>query len=234
MNDSTTRVAPQSAGSPPTALESAGPPEAVSSPRAKARRVIARKFYPYLEKSGWLLSHTSGAPVDAGGKPVPWYRYAAIDFLAERANKTQKVFEFGCGNSTLWWADRVANVTAVEHHAGWAQRIAAIAPTNVSVMEVELVPDGEYCRTPLGCGGKFDVIIIDGRDRVNCALQCLPALASNGVIIWDDSMRGRYAHGLRFLVDHGFKRIRFTGLGPILADPGETSVLYREKNCFQI
>jgi hypothetical protein len=213
------------------------PPKRRSStaPAAAPKKMKAHgNFLPYLESVGWVNSYERHASVDADDNPIPWYRYTAIDFFAERTRPDQKVFEFGSGNSTLWWAKRVESVTAVEHNPDWARRISESSPENVEVMEVALESDGDYCRTPLRLGEEFNVLIIDGRDRVNCALNCLPALAPDGVIIWDDSHRRRYGHGIRFLESEGFRRIRFTGLGPISANPGETSILYRPQNCFQI
>jgi hypothetical protein len=214
----------------------ASTPPSVASEAASETpgRAVARKFYPYLESTGWVDSNATNSSVDGDGKPIPWYRYAAIDFFAERADETMEVFEFGSGNSTLWWAERTAHVTAVEHNADWATKIAEAAPENAEILKVELEPDGDYCRTPARLGSEFDVLIIDGRDRVNCSLQCLTALRPGGVIIWDDSHRRRYRHGLGVLRKHGFRRIRFTGLGPISPEPGETSILYRPDNCFQI
>lgn len=212
-------------------------PKPVPLPAGEAEaeeRRLARKALPYLRETGWTLSYRSKSAVDAAGRAIPWYRYAAIDFLDERAAPDQRVFEFGCGNSTLWWAERTRHVTAVEHHPDWARKVAADAPANVSVLEVELEPDGEYCRTPTRLESEFDVLIVDGRDRVNCALRSLSALAPSGVVIWDDSHRRRYRVGLRFLQQQGFKRIRFTGLGPIGPEPGETSIFYRPGNCFGI
>jgi hypothetical protein len=205
-----------------------------SAGQASEDRRLARKAAPYLRSVGWIDSYKTKSSIDGEGRPIPWYRYAAIEFLDERIDQSQDVFEFGCGNSTLWWADRAGSVTAVEHNPDWAGKIAADAPGNVSVLEVELQDDGDYCRTPCRRGMEFHVLVIDGRDRVNCALQGLAALAADGVIIWDDSHRRRYGFGLRFLEQKGFKRLRFTGLGPISPEPGETSILYRPGNCFQI
>lgn len=205
-----------------------------SASRESEDRRLARKAAPYLRSIGWIDSYRTKSSVDGEGRPVPWYRYAAIEFLDERVERSQNVFEFGCGNSTLWWAERTKSVTAVEHNPEWAGKIAATAPDNVCVLEVELQADGEYCRTPCRREMEFDILVIDGRDRVNCALQGLAALAADGVIIWDDSHRRRYRYGLRFLEQKGFRRLRFTGLGPISPEPGETSILYRSENCFGI
>jgi hypothetical protein len=38
------------------------------------------------------------------------------------------VFEFGCGNSTRWWMQRVARVVAVDHDESWAAEVAAGVP----------------------------------------------------------------------------------------------------------
>jgi hypothetical protein len=60
------------------------------------------------------------------------------------------VFEYGSGNSTLWWVRRVV---ACEHDAGWARRLSPDLPANVELMVQELAPDGAYCRSILQAGG---------------------------------------------------------------------------------
>jgi hypothetical protein len=189
---------------------------------------------PYLQATGWIESHRARSSIDRDGAPIPWYRYSAIEFLAERVQSDHAVFEFGGGNSTLWGAVRSKSVITVEHEPEWAARVRAGAPDNVTLHDVPLEADGEYCRTPGRTGASFDVVVIDGRDRVNCARHCLEALADGGVVVWDDSQRRRYRPGLELLAEHGFRRLRFTGLSPIAANDGETSVLYRPANCLGI
>lgn len=200
----------------------------------KADPVIGLRHLPYLEETGWLRSHRTQESVDRGGQPIPWYRYAAIGFLLDRVQPEQQIFEFGSGNSTLWWAARAAYVTSVEHDPSWAARVREAVPENVTLAEVPLDRDGEYCRTPARAGGRYEIVVIDGRDRVNCAYQCLGSLAEEGVIVWDDSHRRRYQRGQEFLLEKGFNRLRFTGLGPITGHAGETSIFYRSTNCLNI
>jgi hypothetical protein len=200
----------------------------------REERDYARKALPYLRTTGWINSQRLRTAVDAESQPIPWYRYPAIDFLEPRVTAELDVFEFGSGNSTLWWAARVATVVAVEHDAGWAETVGASAPENVEILMVPLERDGDYCRTPQRIDKLFHVLVIDGRDRVNCAIQGMSALREDGVIIWDDSQRRRYRHGLRLLENHGFRRLNFTGLGAIGGTPGETSVFYRPANCLGI
>lgn len=193
------------------------------------RRALAAA--PYLESSGWLKSLELKMPVDADSRPIPWYSYPVVEFLARRIRLDMQVFEFGSGNSTLWWAERVESVTAVEHHPQWAVRMAAEVPENVSLLHVPLEPDADYCRSARHARKKFHVIVIDGRDRVNCARNCLGALRDDGVIVWDDSQRSRYRPGHRYLARRDFRRVEFVGLGPMDPLPRETSIFYRDGNC---
>jgi hypothetical protein len=75
-------------------------------------------------------------------------------------------------------------------------------------------------------------VVIDGRDRVNCARNCVPALKPDGVVVWDNVERDEYAEGLRFLAESGFRRLDFAGMPPGLVEKTRTAVLYRAANVF--
>lgn len=142
------------------------------------------------------------------------------------------MFEYGAGQSTRWWAERVAEVVAVEHHPGWAQSIRDQTPANVTVVHAE--QGDRYQRSPLLEGGGFDVVVIDGRDRVACAPHALKALTAAGVIIWDNADVRKYAPGIELIEAAGFRRLDLTGLGPINTSGWTTAVLYRDGNCLRI
>jgi len=74
--------------------------------------------------------------------------------------------------------------------------------------------------------------MIDGRDRVNCALQGVGALKDDGVILWDNAERAEYQKGYNFLIDQGFKRLDFWGMGPSRVVKWSTALFYRQKNVF--
>jgi len=198
------------------------------------RTALIEKITPYLENTGWFRSAASKTPVDARGRPLPWYTYASIHFLGPRIKADMSVFEFGCGNSTRWWAARAKSVDAVEHSPVWAVRMQEATPDHINIRFVELSTDGDYCRAAKALSKRFDVIVIDGRDRVNCAYNSLEALSGRGVVVWDNANRPRYAEGLQFLQDNGFKRIDFRSHGPINSAEGQTTVFYREGNCLGI
>jgi hypothetical protein len=205
-------------------------PELSDTEDAEAQRRV-QAAVPYLETSGWLKSLELKMPVDANARPIPWYSYPMVEFLSRRIRPEMQVFEFGSGNSTLWWAERVDSVTAVEHHPQWAARMASEVPENVSLLHVPLEPDGDYCRSARRSNKQFHVIVIDGRDRVNCARRGFAALRDDGVIVWDDSQRSRYKPGHRYLARREFRRLEFVGLGPMDPHPKETSIFYRDGNC---
>ncbi len=196
----------------------------------EAKEAIAKEdHYTYL--IGWHRSYMERRPVTNDGKPLPWYVYTFIRFLQGRVNKHMDVFEFGCGYSTLWYSKRVNSVTSVEEKEPWVKIIGEQAPLNVTLHHKtgDAYPDiiKDY-------HDKFDIICVDGQSRTQCALNLLPALKENGVVIWDNSNDPSDKLGYDHLKENGFKRIDFHGFLPICTCGGCTSVFYRSNNCFNI
>src|SRR5262245_28005169 len=187
-----------------------------------------------LREDGWFRSFEERMPVDAEGQPLPWLTYSAIELISERIRPDMEIFEYGAGMGTLWWAARVRSVTACEHDDTWFREVRARVPGNVSLLHVPLEYGGEYSRAVARYPGRCDVVIIDGRDRVNCAKHAVSALKPDGVIIWDNSDRSSYAPGLDHLGALGFRILRFPGLAPVENHRAETAILYRDANCFGI
>lgn len=180
--------------------------------------------------SGWVASVREGMPVDKDGKVLPWFTYPSIAFLGPRLRADMCVFEYGSGNSTRWWSERVAKVVSCEHDKAWHERMRPLLPANVDYRHFELEEGGAYSQEILRHRAEFDIVVIDGRDRVNCARNCLGALRPGGVVVWDNSDRDIYAAGYEFLVASGFRRLDFWGMGPINNYAWCTSVFYRPDN----
>jgi predicted O-methyltransferase YrrM len=147
-----------------------------------------------------------------------------------------RVFEYGAGNSTLWWAERVQVLHSVESDRDWADALTGKLSPNTALRHEPLTEDGSYARSAASRNLQFDVIVIDGFDRNNCARRCLPALADGGVIVWDNSdWVHLFGEGLSYLQAHGFRRLDFSGLGPLNGYGWMTSVFYRSgDNCLGI
>lgn len=191
-------------------------------------------LWPYLERIGGFRSFEESLPVDQDGNCLPWFTYPMISFLNGKIQSNMTVFEYGSGNSTLWWSKQVSSVTSCEHDLDWYNSLKERIPSNVKYIHCELDYGGQYCRTILGYKDIFNIIVIDGRDRVNCAKNSLKALKGDGVIIWDNSDREYYIEGYSYLIQNGFRRLDFEGLGPIGIREWCTSIFYRDNNCFEI
>lgn len=194
---------------------------------------FVKKFY--LVEKGWVRSRMSHRPVTKEGDSLPWFTYSSIEFVEQRLKPTFKVYEFGSGNSTLFFSKRVNSINSVESDHGFFEELRPKLDP-VSNVTYSYFPDeeGAFGDSIKPFSKTFDVIVVDGADRVNCARNSIAALKDDGVIIWDNSDRLEYQEGYDFLLNNGFKRIDFVGHGPIGYKEWATSIFYRKDNCFDI
>lgn len=187
----------------------------------------------YLADAGWYKSFRKKRAIDRNGKPLPWITYPAIAFLGPRLTKSLSIFEFGCGNSTLWLAERAGSIVSCEHEVAWYEEVRSTLPTNVTLLLRAL--DEGYETALAGNGQKFDVVFIDGRRRNECMAAAVSSLKQDGVIILDNSERADYTQAIAKLTGEGFSSIAFDGPGPIVSEGWRTTVFYRRgMNCLGI
>ncbi|QIZ72506.1 hypothetical protein [Oxynema aestuarii] len=74
------------------------------------------KFYPAWRRS---LNEKSSSITDER----PWMTFTAIEFLEKFLTADMKVYEYGSGGSTLFFAKRVKEVISVEHDKNWSEKI---------------------------------------------------------------------------------------------------------------
>lgn len=190
----------------------------------------------YLNKTGlmgsWILGNSyEDFFRDEDGNVNPWWGKTIIDLVVKKLNKDMRVFEWGMGNSTLFWSQYVGEVVSIESDLYWYKKMSEIIPRNVRAQYCELKYGGEYCQKIIDEQEKFDIILIDGRDRVRCAINSLEKLKENGIIIWDNTDRDEYRDGYAYLKEQGFKKLELSSV--IYGAPGVadyTSVFYREDN----
>lgn len=188
----------------------------------------------YLTNIGWFSAFDKQQAIDGHNNPLPWVTYSFIDFIKTRLNKNLSVFEYGSGNSTLFYAKHVKRVVSVEHDEAWYHKIVEEKASNAEMIFTALEKGGEYSNKAVLLAEKFDLIIVDGRDRVNCCKNSVNALTEGGVLVLDDSERDFYSEARIFLLEKGFKEMPFTGISPGLFYNKTTSVFYKEKNCLGI
>jgi hypothetical protein len=201
---------------------------------AKLRSVLSFGVKGYLAEIGWFKTLKSRSPVDENGEPIPWVTYSFIDFIKTRINSEHSIFEFGSGNSTFFYAKWAQKVVSVEHDQDWFNKISATKPANSEMIYCSLETDGKYCRMPLSLDTKFNVIIVDGRDRVNCCRNAVDALTQNGILVLDDSEREFYRPAIDYLTACGFKQLPFSGISPGLFYRKSTTIFYKDQNCLGI
>lgn len=200
----------------------------------RLRSLLSFNSKGYLAEIGWFKSFDAKKPVNGNGNPIPWVTYSFIDFIQGRINKDLTIFEYGSGNSTFFYARYAGIVVSVEHDKEWFDTMMKDRPNNSEIIFCELERGGDYSRMPNKLEEKFDLVIVDGRDRVNCCKQAVNALTPGGVIVLDDSERAFYQEGVDFLIANGFKHLPFSGISPGLFYLKSTSVFYKADNCLGI
>lgn len=70
------------------------------------------RWYPV-----WMCSLQSRESRFANRRP--WINFDAVASVEKLVNHTSRVFEYGCGGTTLFLADRVSELVSVEHDLGW-------------------------------------------------------------------------------------------------------------------
>ncbi len=200
----------------------------------KVKALLSFGVKGYLSQIGWFKAFETKSAVGLNGEPIPWVTYSFIDFISDRIQKDHTVFEFGSGNSTLYYAKRAKKVVSVEHDEDWFTKITSSKAANSEMIFCELEKGGKYSKMPASMDEKFDIIIVDGRDRVNCCIESLSALSDRGVVVLDDSQVEKYAEAIKFFKNNGFKELSFSGISPGLFYRKSTSVFYKDFNCLGI
>ena len=207
-------------------------PNCLFSPLRRAATAVLTPM-AFSWQSGHFRSALAARALDRGGEPLPWYTYPMISFLQTKRFAGRTVLEFGAGQSTLWWARRADRVVALEDHSDWHSRLSGRVDQNV---ELHLVGSRLEEAEGLFSGQRFDVIVIDGLDRLACADRALDLLAARGAVIFDNSdghwggCEGEYPV-LDLFREAGYSRIDFYGHAPGVIVPHCTSLLFRG-DCF--
>ena len=185
----------------------------------------------YLIEKGFVRSWALGYPVDKLEEKIPWWTYSFTEFLTPRLNKNFKIFEYGAGNSSIYLSQFVDHIVSIENDKNWFDYLSSRITDNVSLIYAD---NHEYVEQIESSDALYDIIIIDGIRRNECASKAIHYLTDDGVIIFDDSERFHYNTGYTFLINQGFKRIDFTGFAPCSLNLNSTSVFYKSNNILNL
>lgn len=132
-------------------------------------------------------------------------------FFLSHLNDEMNVLEFGSGDSTIEIANRCKKITSVEHQKQWYDYLINKIPSNCNLIlkepnlkYVEGISDGsleeffDYVNCPVSLG-PFDIILIDGRARVECCSISSKLTHKDSLIFVHDFERPEYQPCLNFL-----------------------------------
>jgi SAM-dependent methyltransferase len=177
----------------------------------------------FIDIFGWKQSFEEGRPLDFEGMPIPWYTYPAIEFIRGLKLNDCRVFEFGSGNGSIFWAKRVKTVFAVENDPAWANEVRSKNIKNLNI--ITSLNREDYINAPYSVGGLFDIVIVDGRYRKACADVAVNVVAEDGLIIFDNA--DWYPDACELIRSKNWFQIDFSGLGPINSYAWTTAVFIK-------
>jgi hypothetical protein len=187
-------------------------------PRTILTWLSRRRISVVRDIAGWVRTNRRGAGALHLG--LPWLNLELIDLLERRlASRPHDVFEWGSGGSTVFFGERARRVVSVEHDQRWAGLVREeLGRRDIRTVTLRHVPPdsdsnrwtGEvgaplraaklnafesYIRAGQAApGGLFDLILVDGKARLECLAQAPGMLAPDGLIVLDDTdMPGRLA-----------------------------------------
>jgi predicted O-methyltransferase YrrM len=148
---------------------------------------------------------------------LPYMNTVEILYLLQFLNRDQSILEIGGGKSTIFFSRLVKKVTTLEHNEEWFYRIKEMVTEvkNNHSCEFHLVLPNYLHQglNPAEPGQfdnyvdflstlekkSFDLVLVDGRDRVRCFEKSIPLVKPGGLIIIHDFWnRERYKEILDF------------------------------------
>ncbi|WP_146113735.1 FkbM family methyltransferase [Sphingobacterium gobiense] len=197
------------------------------------RGLLSLSVKGYFVQKGWLNAYLTKQAISADGEPIPWLTYSFLDFLDGRLNKALSLFEYGSGNSTLFFAKQIQFVRSIEHDEKWYNKIKSALPSNAEISYVPL-ENQQYETVILQEEKHYDIVLVDGRERLKCLKNAVQRLTPQGVILLDDAERSKYEEAFSFMKSLGFKYIPFSGIAIGAIHDKQTVVFYKEENCLGI
>lgn len=186
----------------------------------------------FIEGYGFKNSVEKGKPVDKNDNPLPLYTYPAIEYLQTLDFSGKRIFEFGSGNSTLFWLKKNAIVTSVENSINWFEDLSQEIGENPKHKFI-FASGEEYYDAVLKDEEKYDLIIIDGaQNRLESTKKAAKKIKEDGMLIVDNS--DWFPNSTKFIRDElNFIQIDFYGFRPSKYNTSVTSIFFSRNSNFK-
>ncbi|MFC4701030.1 FkbM family methyltransferase [Glaciecola siphonariae] len=194
------------------------------SPAQPKRQLNSQLQQSIEQEYGFKNTYENWLSVDKDGSPIPWMTYSAIFYLQQLDLRDCSIFEWGSGQSSLFFAQHSYKVISIESNPEWYEHINDEKLKNQTVL---LKSPTDYCECINEMNEKFDVISIDGDifRRLECAVFALSYLKEGGIILLDNS--DWLPNTTEFLRSSGFTQVDFAGPGPINSYLWCTSIFFK-------
>jgi hypothetical protein len=165
-------------------------------------------------------------------KTYPWLNHGAVKWLQSNLTPDMMGYEWGSGRSTVFLARFMKRLVSLEHKKKWFRKVRGLMEeygvTNVdhyfippgeesssaSVVRPHVWEDLKYTpRKPEFTAyfdhilrypdEFFDVVLVDGRARVECALNAVNKIKPGGFLILDNSEWEKYRPIFRVVIGWG-------------------------------
>ena len=146
--------------------------------------------------------------------PIPHMSANEIVYLLSFLSSQTEMLEIGTGNSTPFFAKFVKSLVGIEHNKEWIEEVKKMVAVHSKWTDTQFIhvaPNWpqNHPFNPAEPGQfenyvnrikelpheKFDVILVDGRDRVNCTKAAVHALRKGGVLFIHDYWNRRNKYG---------------------------------------
>jgi len=125
-----------------------------------------------------------------------WMSQEEIDVITKYLSPDKHMLEWGAGGSTLFFSTLVKTYTSIEHDSDWYNDVLKVKPLNVLLHHVpnnlpRTIPTDpiqfeDYINYVDTLNKKFDLVLIDGRARPQCAEKVIPYLSDDAVVFIHD------------------------------------------------
>lgn len=127
---------------------------------------------------------------------APWLTANSINLLEQIVKKSDVCVEFGSGRSSIWLAERCAELTSIEHDKAYfglvSKQLAHLQNANVIFRSID---DGKSERSDYAStieklnDNSIDLVLNDGKCRDQIALSAVKKLRKGGVLVIDNAER---------------------------------------------
>jgi hypothetical protein len=158
---------------------------------------------------------------------LPWLTFDAIRALEVPLRRPGcRVYEYGSGHSTLYWAKRGAQVWSVEADREWYGRGLAALKAWPQVVLRHAPDRASYVHSIDQVPGDFDIVLVDGEHRLECLDAAVDRVKPGGLLVVDNTDWHWFADVDRH-VPAGWPKQVHAGCAPFIGYPSQTTVWQR-------